>query len=282
MMDDQLAKTQYLAGDAFSYGDIPVGIMAYRFVQLIPERPAMPHLDRWYAAISSRPAFKEQVAVGAADLTREPLAANVRAETAGATVVVCKVDAAARFRSHETTRPHLCVRSHGRNSAVNVRAQQTPAPVVGFLNSGSPDTSAQQTAAFRQGLADGGFVEGRNVAIEFRWARGDYNRLPEMADALIRRPVAVLLAGGPPAARAAKPRPRPFRSCSRAATIRSGRALSTASAARVGNLTGVHIFLTGLEAKRLGLMREIVPKADVIGVARQSAFSRCRGSVART
>ena len=62
MMDDQLAKTEYLAGDAFSYGDIPVGIMAYRFVQLIPERPAMPHLDRWYAAISSRPAFKEQVA----------------------------------------------------------------------------------------------------------------------------------------------------------------------------------------------------------------------------
>jgi glutathione S-transferase len=62
MMDDQLAKTQYLASDAFSFGDIPVGIMAYRFVQLIPERPAMPHLDRWYAAISSRPAFKEQVA----------------------------------------------------------------------------------------------------------------------------------------------------------------------------------------------------------------------------
>ena len=62
MMDDQLGKTQYLAGDAFSYGDIPVGIMIYRFVQLIPERPAMPNLDRWYAAISSRPAFKEQVA----------------------------------------------------------------------------------------------------------------------------------------------------------------------------------------------------------------------------
>ena len=62
MMNDQLAKTQYLAGDAFSYGDIPVGIMAYRFVQLIPERPAMPNLDRWYSAISSRPAFKEQVA----------------------------------------------------------------------------------------------------------------------------------------------------------------------------------------------------------------------------
>jgi glutathione S-transferase len=61
MLDEQLGKTAYLAGDAFSYGDIPVGIMIYRFVQLIPERPSMPHLDRWYAAISSRPAFKEQV-----------------------------------------------------------------------------------------------------------------------------------------------------------------------------------------------------------------------------
>ena len=61
MMDDQLAKTAYLAGDSFSYGDIPVGIMAYRFVQLIPDRPAMPNFDRWYAAISSRPAFKAQV-----------------------------------------------------------------------------------------------------------------------------------------------------------------------------------------------------------------------------
>lgn len=63
IMDEQLSKTQYLSGNDFSYGDIPVGIMIYRYMQLIPERPATPHLDRWYAAISSRPAFKEQVAV---------------------------------------------------------------------------------------------------------------------------------------------------------------------------------------------------------------------------
>ncbi len=63
IMDEQLSRTPYLAGNDFSYGDIPVGIMIYRYVQLIPERPATPHLDRWYAAISSRPAFKEQVAV---------------------------------------------------------------------------------------------------------------------------------------------------------------------------------------------------------------------------
>ena len=61
IMDAQLGKTQYLAGNDFSYGDIPVGIMIYRYMQLIPERPATPNLDRWYAAISSRKAFKEQV-----------------------------------------------------------------------------------------------------------------------------------------------------------------------------------------------------------------------------
>jgi glutathione S-transferase len=63
MMDAQLGKTQFMAGDEFSYGDIPVGIMIYRYVQLIPERAPTPNLDRWYAAISSRPAFKEQIAV---------------------------------------------------------------------------------------------------------------------------------------------------------------------------------------------------------------------------
>jgi glutathione S-transferase len=62
MMDEQLGKTAYLAGDAFSYGDIPVGIMAYRYRQLIPERPAQKNLERWYAAISGRRAFKDQVA----------------------------------------------------------------------------------------------------------------------------------------------------------------------------------------------------------------------------
>ena len=62
LLDAQLGKTKYLAGAEFSYGDIPVGIMIYRYVQLIPERPSTPNLDRWYAAISSRPAFKEQIA----------------------------------------------------------------------------------------------------------------------------------------------------------------------------------------------------------------------------
>ena len=67
IMDEQLGRTPYLAGDAFSYGDIPLGIMIYRYVQLVPERPATANLDRWYGAISSRAAFKAQV--GAVPLT---------------------------------------------------------------------------------------------------------------------------------------------------------------------------------------------------------------------
>ena len=62
MMDEQLAKTAYLAGDGFSYGDIPVGIIAYRYRQLVPDRPPLPHFERWYAAISERKAFKDHVA----------------------------------------------------------------------------------------------------------------------------------------------------------------------------------------------------------------------------
>ena len=61
MMDEQLGKTAYLAGDSFSYGDIPVAIMAYRYRQLVPDRPPLRNFERWYAAISSRPAFKDQV-----------------------------------------------------------------------------------------------------------------------------------------------------------------------------------------------------------------------------
>ena len=61
MLDTRLAKSDYVAGPAFSYGDIPVGVMCYRYVQLVPDRPAMPHLDRWYTAISSRQAFKDHV-----------------------------------------------------------------------------------------------------------------------------------------------------------------------------------------------------------------------------
>ena len=85
------------------------------------------------------------------------------------------------------------------------RAQQPAMPVIGFMSARSPDDSVPLVEAFRRGLEEGGFVEGRNVAIEFRWAHGDYSLLPALAADLVRRQVAVITAvGGEPSAAAAK------------------------------------------------------------------------------
>src|SRR5262245_41565778 len=83
------------------------------------------------------------------------------------------------------------------------RAQQSATPVVGFLSGGSPEV-AYLIAAFRQGLGENGYIEGQNLAIEYRWAEGAYDRLPTLAADLVRRQFAVIFAGGPPAAMAAK------------------------------------------------------------------------------
>ena len=85
------------------------------------------------------------------------------------------------------------------------RAQQAAMPVIGYLSSRSPDDTTHLLAGFRQGLADGGFIERQNVTIEYRWALGQYDRLPELATELARLPVLVVAAtGGEPAALAAK------------------------------------------------------------------------------
>src|ERR1700730_11891689 len=84
------------------------------------------------------------------------------------------------------------------------RGQQKPMPVIGYLNAGSPDSSAQSLTAFRQGLGETGYVEGQNVAIEYRWAEGRYDRLPALAGDLVDRHVDVITTTGGPSVRAAK------------------------------------------------------------------------------
>jgi putative ABC transport system substrate-binding protein len=146
-------------------------------------------------------------------------------------------------------------------------AQQVPVPLIGFLSSRSSAESAYLVAAFRKGLSEEGYIEGRNVAIEFRWANGRYEQLPALAADLIQQKIAVLAAlGGEPSARAAKAATSaiPIVFTIGGDPIKIGLVASMNRPG--GNATGVSLLAIEPEAKRLAILHELVPKGGLIAI----------------
>jgi len=146
------------------------------------------------------------------------------------------------------------------------RAQQPTMPVIGFLQSSSLDSMADNLRGFHRGLKDTGYVEGENVAIEYRWAQNELDRLPALAADLVRRRVAVIVPGSPPPVFAAKAATTTIPIVFGVPDDPVKLGLVTSLARPNGNLTGINFFTAELAGKRLELLRELVPGAARVTV----------------
>src|SRR6266566_230467 len=147
------------------------------------------------------------------------------------------------------------------------RAQRKAMPVIGVLSANSASTSSGPfMGAFRQGLSEAGYVEGQNLAIEYRWAEGNYDRLPGLAADLVSRKVDLIMANSPPSALAAKSATSTIPIVFRGGADPVADGLVASLARPGGNLTGVSIVPNDLTAKRLELLSELVPQAKVIAL----------------
>jgi putative tryptophan/tyrosine transport system substrate-binding protein len=162
---------------------------------------------------------------------------------------------------------------------VAARAQQPALPVIGFMVASSLGSLRQQVTAFREGLKELAYVEGQNVAIEYRYAEGQPDRFPALAADLVRRQVAVFAVGGAGGARVAKQATRTIPIVFSVGEDPVTAGLVDSLNQPAGNMTGVYQFTAGLEAKRLGLLHEMVPKATTIAVLINSNYSGAEGQL---
>src|SRR4051794_31853473 len=168
-------------------------------------------------------------------------------------------------QSNMRRRDFLAVMGGGVAPIHCANAQQRPVPVIGFLSSLS-QASGRNRPGFSEGLAQSGFIEGTSVVVEYRWADGDYGRLPTLASEFVREKVAVIVAEYLPAALAAKEATGtiPIIFVSGADPVKFG--LVTSFSAPSGNATGVFQYFGPLNAKRLELLRELLPHASTIAL----------------
>jgi putative ABC transport system substrate-binding protein len=158
------------------------------------------------------------------------------------------------------------------------RAQQPTMPVIGYLHSRGPDDSKHIVAGFLRGLRDSGLIQGQNVRVEYRWAEGQFERLPSLARELAAIPVNVLVAGG------GSPVPVAAKSVTSSIPIvfaMSGDPIKLAASYNRpgGNVTGVDIYTTTLDPKRISLLHDLVPSAGVIGFLANAGFAPSEGQI---